>query len=84
MDVLWPRLPAIRVSVVRPIPVSLATSSNATLRPTLNSMSATSSFSRMYKHLLKKRGIEVLLLKLPKTDTMLDPLIEPQLSFSTT
>lgn len=42
----------------------------------------TSRFSRrqyhaqMYKHLFKKRSIELCFLKLPKTDTILDPIIE--------
>jgi site-specific DNA recombinase len=42
----------------------------------------TSRFSRrqyhaqMYKHLLKKHNIELSFLKLPKTDTILDPIIE--------
>ena len=42
----------------------------------------TSRFSRrqyhaqMYKHLLKSHGIELVFLKLPKTDTILDPIIE--------
>ena len=30
----------------------------------------------MYKHLLKKQGIELLFLKLPKTDSILDPILE--------
>lgn len=32
--------------------------------------------AQMYKHLLKKRGIQILYLKLPKTETILDPIIE--------
>jgi len=42
----------------------------------------TSRFSRrqyhaqMYKHLLKTHGVELVFLKLPKTDTILDPIIE--------
>ena len=42
----------------------------------------TSRFSRrqyhaqMYKHLLKSKNIEVTYLKLPKTETILDPIIE--------
>ncbi|HNP64252.1 MAG TPA: recombinase family protein [Woeseiaceae bacterium] len=42
----------------------------------------TSRFSRrqyhaqMYKHLLKSQGVELVFLKLPKTDTILDPIIE--------
>ncbi len=42
----------------------------------------TSRFSRrqhhaqMYKHLLKKKGVELLFLKLPKTDSILDPVVE--------
>ena len=42
----------------------------------------TSRFSRrqyhaqFYKHLLKSLGIELIFLKLPKTDTILDPIIE--------
>jgi hypothetical protein len=41
----------------------------------------TSRFSRrqydaqMYKHLLKSQGVELVFLKLPKTDTILDPII---------
>ncbi len=30
----------------------------------------------MYKHLLKSQGVELVFLKLPKTDTILDPIIE--------
>ncbi len=42
----------------------------------------TSRFSRrqhhaqMYKHMLKKKGIELVFLKLPKTDSILDPVVE--------
>ena len=42
----------------------------------------TSRFSRrqyhaqMYKHLLRSKGIELVFLKLPKTDTIVDPIIE--------
>ncbi len=42
----------------------------------------TSRFSRrqyhaqLYKHLLKSLGVELIFLKLPKTDTILDPIIE--------
>lgn len=42
----------------------------------------TSRFSRrqyhaqLYKHLLKSLGVELVFLKLPKTDTILDPIIE--------
>ncbi len=42
----------------------------------------TSRFSRrqyhaqVYKHLLKKSGIEIVFLRLPKTNTILDPIIE--------
>ena len=32
--------------------------------------------AQMYKHLLKKRGIEIRYLKLPRTETILDPIIE--------
>ena len=42
----------------------------------------TSRFSRrqyhaqMYKHLLRSKGVELVFLKLPKTDTIVDPIIE--------
>ena len=32
--------------------------------------------AQMYKHLLKKRGIDIRYLKLPRTETILDPIIE--------
>ena len=32
--------------------------------------------AQMYKHLLKKQGKELLFLKLPKTDPLLDPIVE--------
>ena len=48
----------------------------------------TSRFSRrqyhaqMYKHLLKSHGVELVFLKLPKTDTILDPIIESLREFA--